>query len=61
MMTSEPAIFTQVRCRRCDARLFDARPAVRQCEVSVADVVLVCWRCKSLVGFRLISQEATDD
>jgi len=46
-------IFSQVRCRRCNARLFDARPTWRHCEASVADILILCWRCNLLVGVKI--------
>jgi len=58
---SDTAIFSQVRCPRCKARLFDARPDWRHSEVSVADVVILCWRCDRLVGVKFIFPEAGHD
>ena len=54
--TSQPVIdpttiIKQVRCK-CHARLFDAR--VHWLEVSMRDawVIVKCWRCNKLVGFK---------
>jgi len=53
-------LLSQVRCRRCRARVFDTRLAWRHCELSVADVVILCWRCDLLVGVKL-QPEASHD
>jgi hypothetical protein len=40
-----------IRCASCHARLFDGRPAVQECDLDEAEIVVKCWRCGKLSGF----------
>lgn len=54
MNTPAPGqVLSMVRCPRCKARQFDTRLPWRISEPSVADVLILCWRCDLLVGVKL--------
>ena len=47
----------QVRCRNCNARLFDSRVRLRESEIDHAGLIVKCWRCAKLIG---LSDEAVE-
>ena len=55
-LTQEKKVLAEIRCKDCNARLFDSRFYWEERPISSAIIIIKCWRCKKLKGFSPIKK-----